>query len=209
MSKLLIFLMAMSMIACSGSKSVKKADSQDLGVELTDSEDFVEDTAGEEIVDAEAAMAEMEKDSDVPMTADALEGEQIAITGGGIEEYTVAQNETLMIIAFKIYGDYSKWRELQELNSQDLSGVNQLAVGMKIKYNAPAERFVWNPEGNPYMIKQGDTLGTISSDTYGTDRHWRDIWDNNKPLIKDPNKIFAGFTLYTPIIKERGVANKM
>ena len=208
MSKLLIFLMAMSMIACSGSKSVKKADAEDLGVELTDSEEFVEDKGGEEIIDAEAAMAELEGGgADAQTTAAALEGEQIAITEGGIEEYTVAKNETLMIIAFKIYGDYNRWREIQEMNPQ-VSG-SQLAVGMKLKYNAPSERFVWNPEGNPYMIKEGDTLGTISSDTYGTTKHWRDIWENNKPLIQDPNKIFAGFTLYTPIMKDRGVANDM
>ena len=26
--------------------------------------------------------------------------------------------------------------------------------------------------------------------------NWKNIWNNNKPLIRDPNKIFAGFTLY-------------
>ena len=56
------------------------------------------------------------------------------------------------------------------------------------------------------VIKRGDTLGTISSDTYGTMKFWRNIWDNNRPLIKDPNVIFAGFTIYTPILQARDVA---
>ena len=179
-----------------------------MGVELVDGEEFVEDKSGEEIIDAEAAMAEIERGEGAPTTRDVLEGDQIAINEGGIEEYTVSKNETLMIIAFKIYGDYNRWRDIQEMNPQ-VRGTTQLAVGARLRYNAPARRFVWNPEGNPYMIKEGDTLGTISSDTYGTTKHWRAIWKNNEPMIQNPNKIFAGFTLYTPIINDRGVANNI
>ena len=36
----------------------------------------------------------------------------------------------------------------------------------------------------------------ISKKKYGTPVRWKSIWDNNKPMIKDPNLIFAGFTLY-------------
>jgi nucleoid-associated protein YgaU len=67
---------------------------------------------------------------------------------------------------------------------------------MVLKYDAPAQEFVWNPEGNPYLIKNGDTLGGISGQVYNNRNKWRSIWDNNKPLIKNPNKIFAGFTIY-------------
>ena len=67
---------------------------------------------------------------------------------------------------------------------------------MNLKYIAPAEEFVWNPEGLPYLIRTGDTLGIISTSVYQTSRKWKMIWENNRPLIKDPNKIFAGFTLY-------------
>jgi hypothetical protein len=42
----------------------------------------------------------------------------------------------------------------------------------------------------------GDTLGKISKRVYGTVERWKEIWKNNEKLIKDPNKIYAGFTLY-------------
>ena len=60
--------------------------------------------------------------------------------------------------------------------------------------------------GLPYLIKEGDSLASISLDKYETLNKWRYIYNNNKPLIKDPNLIFAGFTLY--YIPERDVASE-
>ena len=105
-------------------------------------------------------------------------------------EYTVEKNDTLMMISFKFYGDYSKWRTIQEMNPE-MSTV--LSVGQVIKLPKPEEAFVWSPSGEPYIIQRGDTLGTISRSKYGTKSKWRKIYENNKPLIKDPNLIFAGF----------------
>lgn len=109
--------------------------------------------------------------------------------------YTVKSGETLMQISFKLYGDLSKWKTLRDLNESSLSG-GALRKGMKIKYYVPETPFSWNPEGTPYLIKSGDTLGTISHSVYQTPKKWKKIWENNKPLIKNPNKIYAGFTLY-------------
>ena len=106
-----------------------------------------------------------------------------------------------MLIAFKVYGDYGKWKEILK-NNPGLRG-KRLREGMELKYDAPNEKFDWKPQGLPHLIKSGETLGTISQDKYGTSKKWKTIWDNNKPLIKDPNLIFAGFTLYyVPIGKE-------
>ena len=99
-----------------------------------------------------------------------------------------------MLIAFKVYGDYGKWKKILEKNP-NLKG-KALRAGMKIDYGAPDAKFDWKPQGLPHLIKRGDTLGTISKDKYGTSKKWKTIWTNNKPLIKDPNLIFAGFTLY-------------
>jgi hypothetical protein len=53
-----------------------------------------------------------------------------------------------------------------------------------------------NRGGEKYKIKKGDTLGSISTEVYGTSKKWRKLWENNKQLIRDPNRIFAGFYLY-------------
>ena len=115
--------------------------------------------------------------------------------GEGEGEYTVQKNETLMMIAFKLYGDYGKWRDLSARNQGKLKN-GMVFAGTKIKYALPSQTFEWSPQGNPYLIRTGDTLGGISGSVYGTPKKWKNIWNNNKPLIKDPNRIFAGFTLY-------------
>jgi nucleoid-associated protein YgaU len=117
---------------------------------------------------------------------------------GEVKQYSVQKNETLMMIAFKLYGDYGKWREIANMNQETLKGGSVVRTGMTLNYNAPSEEFVWNPQGNPYLIKTGDTLGSISTEVYSTSKKWKIIWENNRPLIKDPNKIYAGFTIFYP-----------
>ena len=189
MKFLLSILLVFSFISCSGSKSKNDVSSEADGVELMDAEEFSEE--GESLVDEEISEAA---------------APQIEINSAEQGVYTVAQNETLMMIAFKIYGDYSQWKVLQEANQAVLNGSTAITTGMQLSYPMPSETFSWNPEGNPYLIKTGDTLGSISDDTYGTTKYWKDVWQNNKPLIKDPNKIFAGFTIYTPVLSARDLA---
>ena len=118
------------------------------------------------------------------------------VDAGKIVSYKVLKGETLMQIAFKVYGDVSKWKSIKQMNN-GINGKNSaLRAGMNLKYKAPKNKFEWNPEGNPHMIKTGETLGTISKEVYQTPKKWKNIWENNKPLIKNPNVIYAGFTLY-------------
>ena len=111
---------------------------------------------------------------------------------GPMETYRVQKGDTLMMVAFKIYGDYRKWKDIKEWNK----GPKKLSEGMELKYYVPDQKFGWMPNGLPYLVKTGDTLQIISMDKYGTTRKWKSIYENNRPLIRDPNLIFAGFTLY-------------
>ncbi len=111
---------------------------------------------------------------------------------GSMQKYTVHKDETLMMIAFKIYGDYHKWKDIKGWNKN----VKVIGTGTELNYIAPEQKFGWAPKGLPYLVRTGDTLGTVSKDKYGTPKKWKTIFENNRPLIKDPNLIFAGFTIY-------------
>jgi nucleoid-associated protein YgaU len=111
---------------------------------------------------------------------------------GQIETYKFQKGDTLMMVAFKIYGDYRKWKEIRNLNKDK----KKIVAGTELKYYVPEQKFGWKPDGNPYLVKTGDTLGIISKDKYGTVSKWKSIYENNRPLIRNPNLIFAGFTIY-------------
>lgn len=161
---------------------------------------FEEETTAEDQVPTEQAVSE--EDYLVVMEEENASNQNIVT--GKMQEHVVQQGETLMMVAFNIYGDYGKWKDLQSWNP-NLSGRN-LSPGTVIQYEAPAQEFTWNPAGLPYLVKRGDSLGSISDDKYGTIERWRDIYENNQPLIKDPDLIFAGFTLY--YVPDRNLASE-
>lgn len=110
---------------------------------------------------------------------------------GAEGQYRMQKDETLMMAAFRIYGDYRKWKDLKVWNKG-----KKIGEGAMLKYYVPEKSFSWQPSGLPYLVKTGDTLQIISMDKYGTTKKWKQIYENNRPLILDPNLIFAGFTLY-------------
>lgn len=143
------------------------------------------DKSHEAPLQVEEALPEIKSEPEAPAYSEA----------GQIKTYKVKKGETLMQIAFKLYGDISKWKDIKNMNA-GIGNNTALRSNMELKYRAPETPFVWNPAGTPYLIKNGETLGTISNTVYSTPKKWKSIWENNKPLIKNPNVIYAGFTLY-------------
>lgn len=193
LSKLLLLLTVLSFVSCSNSSSTP---------EESEVDEVVVDINEENIESSEGTMEDETSDiaslDESQIEADSMREPGEFQSGNDVVErvYDVQPNETLMIISFKLYGDYSRWKEIASLNESVLDGSTNVSSGMKLKYLSNGNDFKWNPEGNPYLIKRGDTLGSISDKVYQTPLRWKDIWHNNRPLIKDPDKIFAGFTLY-------------
>ena len=216
--KLTNLLLVLALLFTASCSSSKKDSSEAEGTEITDSldgeSDFIVDGDDEELILEDGDMALAENDSialdDMEEVADA--GSTVEASGpvstnspviGEDGTYTAKNGETLMMISFKVYGDYRRWKEIASYNS---IGQNDVRSGMQIRYQKPSSEFSWNPEGLPYLIKRGDTLATISDDKYGTVKKWRMIYENNQPLIRDPNLIYAGFTLY--YVPKRDIASE-
>ncbi|HXH75295.1 MAG TPA: hypothetical protein VNJ08_10040 [Bacteriovoracaceae bacterium] len=212
-----LVLLCLGLVGCSGSKSAQKVDESSPQIELSDADEFVENPSEEAVPEVAIDPGESADPTDDPMVTDTdapAEDEAININdeiapgaapvakassdfeAGATKQYNVGKNETLMLIAFKLYGDYEKWKNLANQNQNVLKGRTSVKEGMVLTYTAPAEEFVWNQNGSPYLIRTGDTLGTISKSVYQTMSKWKMLWDNNRPLIKDPNKIYSGFTIY-------------
>lgn len=49
-----------------------------------------------------------------------------------------------------------------------------------------------------YVVKKGDTLSGIALEVYGKAGRWREIFEANKDVIKNPNLIRPGWKLRIP-----------
>lgn len=54
------------------------------------------------------------------------------------------------------------------------------------------------PEAEFYTVKRGDSLSKIAKRFYGDPMKYKKIFDANKPMLKDPNLIYAGQVLRIP-----------
>jgi nucleoid-associated protein YgaU len=127
-----------------------------------------------------------------PASAPAMDEPKVVADG---KPYRVRKGDTLMKIAFEKYGDLYRWKEIYEANRKVIKDPNHVPPGTKISLS-DAGMVTIERNGERYLIKRGDTLGIISNDVYGTRAKWKKLWENNRQLIKDPNKIYAGFSLY-------------
>ncbi len=55
-----------------------------------------------------------------------------------------------------------------------------------------------DPESTYRTVKSGDTLSQIAKDVYGNANAYMKIFEANKPMLSDPNKIYPGQTLRIP-----------
>ena len=49
-----------------------------------------------------------------------------------------------------------------------------------------------------YEVKSGDSLSKIAKHEYGDGNAWNKIYEANRDILKDPNKIFPGQKLKIP-----------
>ena len=49
-----------------------------------------------------------------------------------------------------------------------------------------------------YEVQAGDTLSKIAKREYGDANQWKRIFDANKDVLKDPDKIYPGQSLKIP-----------
>lgn len=58
------------------------------------------------------------------------------------------------------------------------------------------------PEAAMYTVQSGDSLGKIAKAHYGSAAKYPSIFEANRPLLSDPNKIYPGQVLRIPTLSE-------
>ncbi len=161
--------------------------------------DFVKD-AGEKLFGrgkAQAAMTEVKSD---PANEAKIAAANSA-AGDAILDYIKAQNlsatgltvtfdgATSTASVFGVAGDQAT-KEKIALCCGNVAGVAKVNNMMSVDQSAP--------EGTYYTVVSGDTLSKISKANYGDANKYMVIFEANKPMLSNPDKIYPGQVLRIP-----------
>ena len=80
----------------------------------------------------------------------------------------------------------------QKLALGNVNGVSQVDDGIVVEAT--------EPESILYTVKSGDTLSKIAKEHYGNAMKYMVIFEANKPMLTDPDKIYVGQVLRIPEI---------
>jgi nucleoid-associated protein YgaU len=124
--------------------------------------------------------------------------------------YTVGAGDSLWKIAHKHYGSGDEQAHVDAILAANptLSSNEYLKVGQKITLpvitakpdpaRLPAEKQAAETGGRTYVVKDGDTLSSISKKELGSTKRWNEIYELNRTRLSDPAKIVVGMKLTLP-----------
>ncbi|MFG0251334.1 MAG: LysM peptidoglycan-binding domain-containing protein [Phycisphaerales bacterium JB038] len=125
--------------------------------------------------------------------------------------HTVRPRESLAALARRYYHDTQRWPEIFNANRHLLDSPDLVREGMQLRIpgvsssrqTPPAsERSgmprVDRPQVRTYTIKSGDVLSVVSQRLTGTSRNWRRIYEANRDVIDDPDRLIPGRTIRIP-----------
>lgn len=170
--------------------------------------DFIKD-AGEKIfkpgeASKEAAIKQLLRSygSDYGSVDCEVDGSTVTLTGS---VPSVTAREKAVLIAGNIAGIGKVDDRLRVTgNSPNFSNVsggaasteNSIGAGSAMGGHASAGGEGW--QSRTYTVKSGDTLSKISKEMYGEASKYPQIFEANKPMLKDADKIYPGQVLRIP-----------
>lgn len=102
--------------------------------------------------------------------------------------------------------DYRKKEDKDKDAKPDFSDVRTGGLSKKADFSdvhgdssstAPAKTLSGSTKGS-YTVKEGDRLSAIAKREYGDAAKWKQIYEANKHIIKDPDLIYPGQELTIP-----------
>jgi len=156
---------------------IKNAGAKVFGIGKTDAEEAAE-AAAAELKAEEAAAARLEETiNDLQLQVENLnvhiDDDAATVTGLAYDQAT--KEKVVLVVG----------------NSQGIATVDDQ---MTVEHVEPEAQF--------HTVVSGDTLGKIAKTYYGNAMKYPEIFEANKPMLKDPNLIYPGQVLRIPLIKK-------
>lgn len=145
--------------------------------------------AGSPVSTAEAAKT--------PLTVDVLK-QQVQGLGIAVQDLDVALSGDYVGVRGSVAT--ARDRDLVVLALGNTPGVAQVDDQLTVR-EATGQTAAPTPAEPPakfYTVKKGDTLSAIAKAEYGAASKYPKIFEANKPMLKDPDKIYPGQVLRIP-----------
>ena len=128
-----------------------------------------------------------------PVTTDILK-QQVDILGIPVKDLKVAFADPVATVGGVVGSNSDK--EKIVLAVGNTPGVGK--VDDQLTVEGGTGKAAAEPAANMYTVKKGDTLSAIAKAEYGDANKYPVIFEANKPMLKDPNKIYPGQVLRIP-----------
>ncbi len=117
-------------------------------------------------------------------------GKEIQHLGIKIEDQEILFDNGIVKVKGKVKTQEDREKVILALGNVD--GVKQVNDSLEVmeKVEKPGAEF--------YTVKSGDSLSKIAKQFYGDAKKYPLIFEANKPMLTDPNKIYPGQTLRIP-----------
>jgi len=89
-------------------------------------------------------------------------------------------------------------REKAVLLAGNHDGVDKVDDGMTVSAQTTAQTAAAAQQGTFYQIKSGDSLSKIAKEKMGDAADWKELFEANREVIGDPDKIYPGQTIRIP-----------
>lgn len=170
---------------------------KDAGAKIFGSKKRAEEEAAKKAAAENAAheLAEQKQDEYEERKGSELESLVNVTWGLGIQNLQVEVDDDTATI----YGstDSRANKEKAVLVCGNVAGI--ATVDDRIEYTPSAERTVQNDqESRFYTVEKGDSLSKIAKEMYGDGSKYHQIFEANKPMLKDVNEIYPGQVLRIP-----------
>ena len=89
-------------------------------------------------------------------------------------------------------------REKIVLAMGNVHGVSKVEDNITVAAAGSSAPSASSAESKFYTVKSGDTLSKVSKEFYGDPNRYNAIFEANKPMLEDPDKIYPGQVLRIP-----------
>ena len=148
---------------------------------------FLKD-AGDDLQKEQAELAETREEA---AKAKAMQN-QITMLGLEVADLSVAFDDGTVTVGGKAPNQAEREKVILVLGN--IQGVARVDDQMTVGETAP--------EATMYTVKSGDSLSGIAKAVYGDPMKYTAIFEANKPMLKDPNKIYPGQVLRMPVLDD-------